>query len=387
MKSKIIILFLGLLLAVSCVFYVPVKEGGYPPQEEQYYDEPYPSQVDTSYIYDYLTPYGMWLYQSPYGYVWIPDRVNYGWRPYTNGQWIWSDYGWTWVSSYRWGWIPFHYGRWGWDRQLGWFWVPDTIWGPAWVSWRRGDIYIGWAPLPPEARFIFGVGINSLPYTLSNSYWVFVEYPYFLDARLYRYVLPMERNITIINYTMVQTDIVVWNNRIINRGIDIEYVSRAAKRRIYKHELSPLTRPGPSRLEGNRIEMYNPDLERNETAEPKKVVKRDEVLDRITRTNLRSPTGKTQDRKDEGLENTQEEEMKTLEESQKKELNQINKKMEQEKNEAKSSEAKKKIEEEYRERITKIKKSHETEKTQIKKRHEKETEEAKKKKVKKKEIK
>jgi hypothetical protein len=387
MKSKIIILFLGLLLAVSCVFYVPVKEGGYPPQEEQYYDEPYPSQVDTSYIYDYLTPYGMWLYQSPYGYVWIPDRVNYGWRPYTNGQWIWSDYGWTWVSSYRWGWIPFHYGRWGWDRQLGWFWVPDTIWGPAWVSWRRGDLYIGWAPLPPEARFIFGVGINSLPYTLSNSYWVFVEYPYFLDARLYRYVLPMERNITIINYTMVQTDIVVWNNRIINRGIDIEYVSRAAKRRIYKHELSPLTRPGPSRLEGNRIEMYNPDLERNETAEPKKVVKRDEVLDRITRTNLRSPTGKTQDRKDEGLENTQEEEMKTLEESQKKELNEINKKMEQEKNEAKSSEAKKKIEEEYRQRITKIKKSHETEKTQIKKRHEKETEEAKKKKVKKKEIK
>jgi hypothetical protein len=387
MKSKIIILFLGLLLAVSCVFYVPVKEGGYPPQEEQYYDEPYPSQVDTSYIYDYLTPYGMWLYQSPYGYVWIPDRVNYGWRPYTNGQWIWSDYGWTWVSSYRWGWIPFHYGRWGWDRQLGWFWVPDTIWGPAWVSWRRGDIYIGWAPLPPEARFIFGVGINSLPYTLSNSYWVFVEYPYFLDARLYRYVLPMERNITIINYTMVQTDIVVRNNRIINRGIDIEYVSRAAKRRIYKHELSPLTRPGPSRLEGNRIEMYNPDLERNETAEPKKVVKRDEVLDRITRTNLRSPTGRTQDRRDEGLENTQEEEMKTLEESQKKELNEINKKMEQEKNEAKSSEAKKKIEEEYRERITKIKKSHETEKTQIKKRHEKETEEAKKKKVKKKEIK
>ncbi len=385
MKSKTIIIFLGLLVTTSCVFYVPVQEG-YPPGEEQYYEEPYPSRLDTSYIYDYLTPYGMWLHHSPYGYVWIPDRIGYGWRPYTNGQWVWTDYGWTWVSSYRWGWIPFHYGRWGWDRYLGWFWVPDTVWGPAWVSWRRGDLYIGWAPLPPEARFIIGVGISSLPYTLSNSYWVFVEYPYFLDARLHRYVLPMERNITIINYTVIQTNIVVRNNRIINRGIDIEYIGRAAKQRVTKYELSQLSRPGPSRVRSNRVEIFNPDMERNETAKPQKIIERNEVLDRVTRTTLRSPTERTRDREDESLENTQEEEMRTLEESQRKQLDEINKKMQKEKSEAESSEAKEKIEQEYRERITKIKKSHETEKTEIKKRHKKESEEVKKK-IKKKEIK
>jgi hypothetical protein len=385
MNSKSIILFLGLLLTASCVFYVPVQEG-YPPQEEEYYEEPYPSRLDTSYIYDYLSPYGMWTYHMPYGYVWIPDRVGYGWRPYTNGQWVWTDFGWTWVSSYRWGWIPFHYGRWGWDRQFGWFWVPDTIWGPAWVSWRRGDLYIGWAPLPPEARFVYGMGINSLPYPLANSYWVFVEYPYFLDARLYRYVLPVERNMTIINYTVVKTDIGIRNNRIFNRGIDIEYIEKAVKHRIDKRELSSLARPGPSRVMNDRVEIFNPDLERNETAKPQKVIEKNEISERVTRTALSSPSRETQSDEDRRLENNQDEEVRRLEQSQKKELDEMNKKMLKEKSEVESSEAKKRIEAEYREKVTKIKKSHETEKTQIKKRHEKETKEVKKK-VKKKEIK
>jgi len=196
----------------------------------------------------------------------------------------------------------------------------------------------------------------------------------------------MERNITIINYTVIQTNIVVRNNRVINRGIDIEYIGRAAKQRVYKYELSPSARPGPSRVTSNRVEIFNPEIERNETARPQKVIERNEVLDRVTRTTLRSPTRRIQDRGEESLENTQEEEMKMLEESQRKELDEINKRLLKEKSEAENPEAKKKLEEEYRERITKIKKSHETEKTEIKKRHERESEEVKKK-VKKKEIK
>ena len=33
----------------------------------------------------------------------------------------------------------------------GWCWVPGYTWGPAWVSWRYGDGYCGWAPLPPDS--------------------------------------------------------------------------------------------------------------------------------------------------------------------------------------------------------------------------------------------
>ncbi len=385
MNKTIIILFLGLLLTASCVVYVPVEEG-YPSAGEEYYEEPNPSRMDTSYFYDYLSPYGMWVYHSPYGYVWIPERMGYGWRPYSYGQWVWTDFGWTWVSYHRWGWVPFHYGRWGWDRYLGWFWVPDTVWGPAWVSWRRGDLYIGWAPLPPEARFVFGVGISSLPYTLNNSYWVFVEYPYFLNSRLNRYVLPVERNLTIINYTVVRTDIVVRNNRVINRGIDVEFIGRATKQKVSKYELSPATRPGPSRVRANSVEIYSPPIEKNETAKPKKVVEREAVIERVNRTSLDAPGGRIRVREDESIEKAQEEEVRMLDESQKKELTEINRKMQVEKSAAKTSDEKKKIEDEYKKKITNVKKNHETEKAQIEKRHKKEQETTKKK-VKKKEIK
>src|SRR2546423_9736807 len=30
--------------------------------------------------------------------------------------------------------------------------VPGDEWAPAWVSWRSSKDYVGWAPLPPEAR-------------------------------------------------------------------------------------------------------------------------------------------------------------------------------------------------------------------------------------------
>ena len=33
----------------------------------------------------------------------------------------------------------------------GWVWVPGYTWAPAWVSWRYGDGYAGWAPLPPDS--------------------------------------------------------------------------------------------------------------------------------------------------------------------------------------------------------------------------------------------
>jgi hypothetical protein len=61
-----------------------------------------------------------------------------------------TEFGWTWVSDYSWGWAPFHYGRWIVIVGHGWCWVPGTIWGPAWVAWRAGDGFVGWAPLPPR---------------------------------------------------------------------------------------------------------------------------------------------------------------------------------------------------------------------------------------------
>src|ERR1035437_967441 len=100
-------------------------------------------------FYDELSPYGQWVDYPNLGYVWLPD-VGSDFVPYsTEGQWIYTNYGWTWASNYEWGWAPFHYGRWDFDNNLGWFWFPGNEWGPAWVTWRRSDGYYGWQPKEP----------------------------------------------------------------------------------------------------------------------------------------------------------------------------------------------------------------------------------------------
>ena len=93
-----------------------------------------------------LDAYGAWYYQSEIGHVWRP-YVAAGWRPYFDGRWVWTVYGWTWVPNETWGWAPFHYGRWEYTPMLGWYWIPGDAWGPAWVSWAVGPNYVGWCPL------------------------------------------------------------------------------------------------------------------------------------------------------------------------------------------------------------------------------------------------
>ena len=102
-------------------------------------------------MYDYeseLDYYGRWVYERPYGYVWIPDVYHQTWRPYYHGRWVYYPVcGWTWCSYEPWGWCVSHYGRWHWRIGLGWYWIPSRSWGPAWVHWYRGIDYVGWCPL------------------------------------------------------------------------------------------------------------------------------------------------------------------------------------------------------------------------------------------------
>jgi len=118
-------------------------------------------------FYDQLSPYGQWVNDPNYGYVWIPD-VGPNFQPYaTNGYWTMTDYGNTWVSNYDWGWAPFHYGRWNYNDRYGWGWVPDYEWGPAWVNWRQSNDYYGWAPMGP------GMSIN-VSVNIPMNFWTFV---------------------------------------------------------------------------------------------------------------------------------------------------------------------------------------------------------------------
>ncbi len=104
-----------------------------------------------------------------FGRCWHP-AVATDWRPYCNGTWEWTDCGWYWVSDEPWAWACYHYGSRAFDPNDGWVWIPGIEWAPAWVNWRTGGDYVGWAPCGPS-----GV-------TIDASYYVFIQSQHFNDA-------------------------------------------------------------------------------------------------------------------------------------------------------------------------------------------------------------
>ena len=174
-------------------------------------------------FYRKLDPYGDWMETGDYGYVFQPRQAaqSRDWRPYTNGHWVYTDAGWTWISEEQFGWATYHYGRWIRLRSVGWVWVPGDQWAPAWVSWRKGNDYVGWAPLPPEAQFDRQIGIRNWAdnyYGIGPEQYSFVPANQFGAKLSLRIVVPTERNVTIINQTTNVTNITYNNSVIVDRG-------------------------------------------------------------------------------------------------------------------------------------------------------------------------
>lgn len=147
-------------------------------------------EVTVADFYEPLATSGDWVDVAPYGRVWVPreDVVGTDFVPYsTGGQWVATDQGWVFQSQWEneFGWATYHYGRWAWAEDLGWYWVPDVEWGPAWVDWRYGGAYVGWAPLAP-------VGVVLVP-----AAYVFVETRYIAEPAVWRFRVPPQ-HVTVI---------------------------------------------------------------------------------------------------------------------------------------------------------------------------------------------
>ncbi|MGB7660047.1 MAG: DUF6600 domain-containing protein, partial [Pseudolabrys sp.] len=188
-----------------------------------------------------LEPYGSWQPHPHFGEVWVPYDLPPGWRPYTYGRWVYTEeWGWYWVSDEEeadWGWVAFHYGRWAHDRRLGWFWVPGDEWGPAWVDWRRGDDYVGWAPLPPDE---FAYEYNNNP-----AYWIFLPPRYLVAPRVRTYFLPPQRTVVVFRRTVIVNRTVRLEHRdhrgrfAVNPGIAPGIVAAAARRPVQTFHVQP----------------------------------------------------------------------------------------------------------------------------------------------------
>jgi hypothetical protein len=193
-------------------------------------------------FYSKLDPYGDWRETADYGYVFQPRAAEGSrkWRPYTSGRWVYTEAGWTWVSEEPFGWATYHYGRWTRLRNIGWVWVPGDEWAPAWVSWRKSDDYVGWAPLPPEATFDRRAGIHQWAdnyYDLGPEEYAFVSTNEFGSQRIEQTVVPQERNVTIVSQTTNVTNITYNNTTVVNQGPNYEDLSRRSRQPIARLRL------------------------------------------------------------------------------------------------------------------------------------------------------
>ena len=233
-------------------------------------------------FYDQLGNQGTWIQTDDYGYVFQPAVTDPNWAPYTDGHWAYTDAGWTWVSDEPWGWATYHYGRWANIDGTGWVWVPGYRWAPAWVSWRYGGGYAGWAPLPPEtfvgaeyggsggwAAFHFGGDVD-VNFNIGAGCYNFVSIGDLGEPNYGGHYLDRRRNYTVINNTTNITNINITNNYngtagaatgfrgVSTGGPSIDEVNAHARTHIQTLQLASASQPGQASLQGNSLSVYAP---------------------------------------------------------------------------------------------------------------------------------
>lgn len=225
-----------------------------------------PSEVSFGVFYSSLSPHGEWIQSDGGVYAWRPVGVAAGWRPYYDGRWCWTDQGWYWASDEPWAWATYHYGRWYNDDFYGWVWVPGYDWAPAWVEWRYGGDYVGWAPLSPYAVFNVSFGIHYRSYWITpHFWWSFVDCRYISSPHVHRYIYRTEYNTRYIGRTRSAGSVRYVGGRIITRGPERGYVEQRGNIRIERAEIRDVTNSPVDKVvreDGReRVEVYRPKIE------------------------------------------------------------------------------------------------------------------------------
>jgi hypothetical protein len=228
-------------------------------------------------FYNNLSSQGNWVQTDNYGYVWQPNEDNADWAPYTDGHWVYTDEGWTWVAgeSEPWGWATYHYGRWANLDGYGWVWVPGYTWAPAWVSWRYGGGYCGWAPLPPDTfvgidfnvgRGLFHIGGDcDTAFGIGPGYYNFLPVAFIGGGDYRGHYINRNNNFAIIANTRNVTSINVNRQRGAGRfgrvnagGPSIATINAQSRTPVQRVSLARSNRVGNASLSGNRLSVYAP---------------------------------------------------------------------------------------------------------------------------------
>jgi hypothetical protein len=245
------------------------------------------AEISFSFFYNSLDPYGDWVDVGGYGNCWRPRDVSSDWSPYTDGYWGYTDAGWTWISYEDYGDIVYHYGRWVFLDDGGWVWVPGYEWGPAWVSWRSNDDCVGWAPLPPEARWRPSVGFSvwvDRDFDIGPRWFNFISVRDFGAPSLRRLIFPRARNVTIINRTTNITNITVNNvtKVVYNGGPNFAFINGHSRRPVERFRLERNINANNNTAIGNfrnvrrgdRLVVNAPSVSRDDNARPARIAQK-----------------------------------------------------------------------------------------------------------------
>jgi hypothetical protein len=236
-------------------------------------------EIDFHYFHERLSPHGHWIEVDDYGWCWYPAEVDDDWRPYVHGHWVYAEPdGWCWVSDYDWGWAPFHYGRW-YHTGHRWVWVPGYEWCGAWVVWRHGGGYCGWAPLEPAVTWEAGVGLRrgnfSFEVDVYEPSWVFCHEADFTSVSIHTVVVrPVETRV-IIRQTEVLGSVTVHNRTTVtNRALRVKTVETVAKRPVKRVRLEATASLGESRVDRereDRVRVFRPRVKDDARGNPREV--------------------------------------------------------------------------------------------------------------------
>lgn len=222
------------------------------------------AEVDFGYFYDQLSLYGEWTQHESFGWVWTPGDVLADWSPYTHGHWQWTDEGNVWIADEEWGAIPAHYGRWAFDPDSGWFWIPGTVWAPAWVCWRNGGGFVGWAPLPPAIGFSVSAGFAFEGFgfdDIDESFWAFVPEGAIFEPEVERVIVVRGRNRFILRQTQNLTRYEIERGHVVDRSLSEEHLKRWTGRvppQARIEETAANERGRREELHGDRLTVFRP---------------------------------------------------------------------------------------------------------------------------------
>jgi hypothetical protein len=156
--------------------------------------------------------------------------------------------------------------------------VPGYQWAPAWVSWRYGGGYCGWAPLPPSTFVgveIGGGGINlgfdfqfgsecDTEFGIGPGCYNFIPVGYIGERRYHGYYMDRSRNFTIINNTRNVTNIYITRNSgnafsaVRVGGPSLADINAHSRTPVQQVRLTASGQAGISSVDGGTMNIFRP---------------------------------------------------------------------------------------------------------------------------------